>query len=126
MSTSPPDPGQRQKGGRREASVSTQKAVTAQGRLTDVRRHARIQSGDHGLHRVLGLVQDRLDDLITCYSLGTQNSCDRKDQSLLTASPPPAHLEKAPDSSAGADVCRHSGIFLLLREGNGGRRNQSC
>lgn len=40
--------------------------------LTDVRSHARIQGGDHGLHRVFGFVQNRLHYRVTCYSLSTQ------------------------------------------------------
>lgn len=71
-----------------EAGLSTQKAVMTQAGLTDVWSHARIQSGDHGLHRVLGFVEDRLDNMITCYSLGTQNSSDSQYRSLHTASFP--------------------------------------
>lgn len=40
--------------------------------LTNVRCHARIQGGDHGLHRVFGFVQNCLHYRITSYSLGTQ------------------------------------------------------
>lgn len=39
------------------------------GGLTDVWSHARVQRGDHRLHRVLGPVQNRLDHLVACYAL---------------------------------------------------------
>lgn len=73
MSTSPPDSGQKQKQWRLADGFCWQNAVMMQVRLTDVWSHARIQSGNHGLHRVLGFVKHSLHDMITCYSLGTHN-----------------------------------------------------
>lgn len=85
MSTSPPDSGQTQTWWRLADGFSCQKAVRKKLRLTDVWSHARIQSGNHGLHRVLGFVKDRLHDMVTCYSLGTHKSFDCKYQPLFTA-----------------------------------------
>lgn len=57
------------------------KAEETAGRLTDIRSHARIQSGDHGLHGVLGSVQDRLHHSVTCYSLRTRRRNRRSEDS---------------------------------------------
>lgn len=48
--------------------------------LTDIWRHARVQSGDHGLHRMLGFIQDCLHHGIPRHTLIEGDTHTDKDQ----------------------------------------------